>query len=299
MVLTIRPATSNTDGFPSASNADTLFIMSSGAARIIMGASNAASALTASGQAVTLSVPFVSSSNLLANRISTSNLVTGPGTSTAPPLQLTSGTVTTTSAPGAIEYDGTAIYGSAGQRGLIPTLQFSAIVPAGSNIGAPSANATSAFGRSFAVTAGVRYQLHCCIGVSRTCTVSATTPTLFMTLANLTAGSLAFSGAHAVSATAATRLGDVFGPATAAGTPMFSSTSTPAMAFAVGSASPSSLTSTHVFNLSGILDVTTGASLTPQFTLSNMGGTVSSVLVLGGSYMSLAPLSSAAVQTAV
>lgn len=305
MPLIIRPCNGNADGFATASNGDTLLLMTDMTAsnyannnftgatpaasnlRLLFGPLNSFAAFTASGQQVAVAVPLAAS-----------NIVAGPGTSAAPPFRIASGSVTTAPTAGALEFDGVTFYGTASNnlRGLVPTQQYSAVAPAaGVAVASPSAAATGVFGRAFTVVAGMRYQVQGMVGVSRTST-AASAATLQLSFAGIT-GSVALQATHAVVNTAQTTLSG-FGIAAGTPAPAFLYSATPATAFSASAASASATSSTHVCGFTGVLDVATGTALTPQFTLSG-AGTVASATVLGGSFLSLTPLSPTGSTTAI
>lgn len=207
------------------------------------------------------------------------------GSASQPPIQLLSGTNTSVAAAGAVEYDGTVFYqtATATQRGLMPGGFFVAL---NSNYSAnDSAAAQKIFNQPSAgavtVNTNTTYLIEGLYIISPAVSMNAVAmQTLFALGSGASLNSIRYVAdasvglASGVNATTRTQVGV--------------STAT-----TVTSAAPGGAATNFVVQISGIVRVNLGGTLTPQMAFTGTPGSAPSVLA--GSYFRLTPLGTSSV----
>jgi hypothetical protein len=202
------------------------------------------------------------------------------GTATTSPLKFTAGSLLTTTVPGAMNYDGNALYftPSDAQRSLVISEQLF-VLNADRTYVPGNGNQTSLFGQSVGVTTATRYHFAIKTAVSRSAGGSST-----MRLGFAGTAALARVNFFAVSVNSVT-------------TPVMNNTNITS-GFATGSAVTASGANgtPNIIEVFGTIDVTTGGTLIPQI---GWGVTPGTVTVPAGSLMRINPISATGGNTAI
>lgn len=221
---------------------------------------------------------------------SNSPLTFAPGTTSTAPLTLSVGQNRSPAMPGSVEYDGITFYGTpiGTQRGIIPTPQYYCL-NANYALTATTA-AQSAFGRTVVLSSSTRYQFEANMLLSKN---NASANTLQMAWSG---GTIARCTYWATSVIGTAYLTTTTGQASGTSTMVSGFTTTPATLFSISAATGAAV-GTILVRINGILDVTTGGTITPQIAL--ITNTPTSPLMLAGSYITIQPISVTGANTSV
>jgi hypothetical protein len=250
---------------------------------------------TAGGNLVT-GGRVVSTGNVVGGNLVTGGLVTATGnvvglningfiyptagTTSAPALDFTAGSLLTTPAAGAFEYDGTVFYSTpvANQRGVSPSAFVRVQVNNNTLSDTTSAQAVFSSPSAIGLAASTAYQFEAVYYITRAAgTTSHTTSVLFNATSALT--SIAYvADATTSTGVALTALSRIYGTATTG---------------VVVTGASTSATENLVITLRGIIKTNAATTLTPQFQYSAAPG--GAPTVLANSYFKLIPLGTSSV----
>jgi hypothetical protein len=208
-----------------------------------------------------------------------------PGSASLAPIVFTPGTNTSTAAAGALEYDGTVLYGSpaASQRGLLPAEHF--VILSSNYTANDTASAQKVFNvpsaGAITVTSNTTYAFEATYYIAPSINFNA------VSLATLFALSGTLTGIrYRVESTAG--LSNAVLAAKVAQSSVVTATT-------VTDAAPGGAATNFVLSLRGILRTNTSGTLTPQIQFSGTPG--SAPIVLANSYFRLVPMGTGSVTT--
>jgi hypothetical protein len=238
------------------------------------------------GTAVPLSISqpgqIVTVSNLFA-----SNVLLGAGNANFPPLDFTSGTLTTNAQAGAFEYDGRVFYATTQgtERGLQSSSQYYVL---NADRGLATLTTTQTlFNQTFKVTAGTRYYYEASIAISKT---NATANTLQYAIV-VSSAVLAAHQYSVMSKWAASRVTPT------AMNQMSNRITTGFDALVAVSAASAAAAATVDARIQGFFDVTTGGTINPQIALATNSPTAPTLLAQ--SYWLMYPVGPTAANTSI
>ena len=199
------------------------------------------------------------------------------GTATTPPILLASGTNMTSPSAGAIEYDGTAFYGTpiTGQRGIIPDAQYfrvnSGVV--GANVG----TVQSVFGVGVTLSSGTVYAFDALYLFTKTAGVSSHSI------------GIGFSNTGSINNVAWKSISAFSGAGTLPGgsTATYSAINN-SLTSVTATASSATANASAYIAVSGTISINFGGVFTPQYTLSTTPG--GAYTTAAGSYFMIYPI---------
>ncbi|MBK9497173.1 MAG: hypothetical protein IPO08_22190 [Xanthomonadales bacterium] len=208
------------------------------------------------------------------------NLWLDAGTASLPPLQLQSGTNTTTAVAGSVEYDGTALMFTpiGTQRGLLPAVQLFRLNA--NLVGASATGDQAIFGKSVTLTGSTVYAFEIVYSLSKTAgTTSHTMSFGFLGGGSGTTNNILLNVVHN----------------SAAGNPASNVTATrlalTTTAKTVITGAITTANTTYAYQIKGTVSVNAGGTFQPVYALSAAPGGAYSTLA--GSYMAIWPIGAA------
>jgi hypothetical protein len=197
------------------------------------------------------------------------------GTASAAPLTLTSGTKLTTATAGSIEYDGTVMYATplGTQRGLIPNEQIYVLQNFRAHV--QSSSATSLFGYGCSVSSNTVYKFE--VLMIFTSGISATANAINFGFGGTSTVNYCYYYSVGLNQSGSIPIVDT----TPENAISISASQTPI------SSSYGASTTARAFLITGIINITTGGTLIPQYSMSNSTPDYS---LYPGTYMRIFPV---------
>jgi hypothetical protein len=252
----------------------------SGAGTVILSSPNTTGTYTLGLPTANTTLVGLSTTDTLTNK------TIGAGTTTVPPLFLTSGTNLTSATAGAVEYDGKVVYATpiGTQRGIVPTQQYYRLNA--DLAGANSTAAQSLFGVGVTLSASTVYEFEIMFALIKSAgTTSHTMGLGFGGTATLNNIQWQFSGIYS---TITNNIGSA-----AAITAVYGSTASNTTV-----TNGTTAASVILWGLTkGVVSVNAGGTFTPQYTLSAAPGGAYSTPV--NSFIRIAPVGASGVNTNV
>ena len=230
--------------------------------------------VTTAGATVTLQGTDTYVGRATTDILTNKSIVTTAGTATQAPLILTAGTVLTSPAAGAEEYDGVAFYktSTAGNRGVLRAEQFQRLVNnyVLGNVATVQPAFNSTANGAITLVSNTTYSFEMQLIIQNTGTTSHTWSVLFGGTATLTSGNMIVQAISSTSsAMAAVSQGYTTGLTTAY----------------VATAASTSATESVTIRCTGVVSINAGGTFIPQLQLSAATGVAASVLA--NSYIKL------------